>query len=68
MGVKVLFHGHHHDALDYRAWDERLGFRAYGVGFRGITDQTGRVVLPGALDDARRYRQSKVDIKEAQQN
>jgi predicted phosphodiesterase len=57
MGVKAVFHGHHHDCLDYRAWDDRLGFKAYGVGFCGITDETGRVVQPGDFDEARRFRQ-----------
>ena len=57
MGVKALFHGHHHDCLDYRAWDEKLGFKAFGVGFCGITDETGRIVQPGDFDEARRLRQ-----------
>lgn len=57
MGVKAVFHGHHHDCLDYRPWDEKLGFKAYGVGFCGITDETGKIVVPGDFDDARRYRQ-----------
>lgn len=61
MGANV-FHGHHHDALDYsRQWDE-LGFKAFGVGFCGITryePKTGLVetVAPGDFDEARRYRQ-----------
>lgn len=58
MGVKALFHGHQHDSLDYRQWDTELGFRAYGVGFRGITDYTGKKVLAGDLDEARRYRET----------
>jgi predicted phosphodiesterase len=57
MGVKAVFHGHHHDCLDYRPWDKKLGFKAYGVGFCGITDDTGKIVVPGDFDDARRYRQ-----------
>lgn len=56
LGVQSTFHGHHHDSLDYRMWDDRLGFRAYGVGFCGITDITGRTVLAGDFDEARRYR------------
>lgn len=56
MQVKAVFHGHHHDCLDYCAWDGKLGFRTYGVGFRGITDEAGRIVLAGDYDEARRYR------------
>ena len=61
MGATVL-HGHHHDALDYsRHWDA-LGFKAYGVGFCGITSydpKTGLVetVAPGDFDEHRRYRE-----------
>lgn len=36
MGVKMLFHGHHHDSLDYRDEWSRIGFEAYGVGYRAI--------------------------------
>jgi predicted phosphodiesterase len=57
MGVQAAFHGHHHDALNYRAWDTRLGFRAYGVGFCGIIDMHGGWVLAGDFDEARQYRQ-----------
>lgn len=57
MGVQALFHGHHHDSLNYRAWDQRLGFKAYGVGFCGITDMYGGRLLAGDFDEARRYRE-----------
>lgn len=56
MGVSKVFHGHHHDALDYSALTENLGFEAFGVGLRGITDENGNVIVPGELDDARRNR------------
>jgi predicted phosphodiesterase len=61
MGA-TIFHGHHHDALDYsRHWDA-LGFKAFGVGFCGITSYdpvTGLVetVAPGDFDEHRRYRE-----------
>jgi predicted phosphodiesterase len=58
MGVQALFHGHHHDSLDYRPWDVQLGFKAYGVGFCGITDIFGRQVLAGDFDEALRYREA----------
>lgn len=56
MRAQAVFHGHHHDSPDYRMWDDRLGFRAYGVGFCGITDMHGGRVLAGDFDEARRYR------------
>lgn len=60
LHVQASFHGHEHDHLDYsQAWP-RLGFRAYGVGLRGITDLAGNVVVPGELDDRRKDRQWQV--------
>jgi predicted phosphodiesterase len=56
LGVTTSFHGHHHDRLDYSAERTRLGFDAFGVGLRGITDQDGRVIRVGEVDDARSYR------------
>ena len=53
MGAKTVFHGHHHDRLDYQSSFEKLGFRTYGVGFCGITDLEGNVVLAGDYDDVR---------------
>ncbi|GAB1392374.1 metallophosphoesterase [Rhodocyclaceae bacterium] len=50
MQVKAIFHGHHHDCHDYRAWDEKLGFKTYGVGLRGITDEVGRIIRAGESD------------------
>lgn len=56
MKVRFVFHGHHHDCLDYRAFDTTLGFRTHGVGFRGVTDMFGSTVLPGDFDEARDHR------------
>jgi predicted phosphodiesterase len=53
MGAKTVFHGHHHDRLDYQSSFDKLGFRTYGVGFCGITDLEGKVVLAGDMDDVR---------------
>ena len=53
LRVDQSFHGHHHDRLDYSGHTERLGFAAHGVGFCGITDQTGRVVRAGDFDAQR---------------
>lgn len=51
LGVRVAFHGHHHDRLDYSGERERLGFEAFGVGFCSICDQNGRVIVSGEFDD-----------------
>ena len=61
MGATV-FHGHHHDALDYSRQFDAIGLRAYGVGFCGITSfnpKTGlvEIVAPGDFDEHRRYRE-----------
>jgi predicted phosphodiesterase len=61
MGATV-FHGHHHDSLEYSRQFDALGFRAYGVGFCGISSYdpvTGLVatVAPGDFDEHRRYRE-----------
>ncbi len=50
LGVSKSFHGHHHDRRDYRSHTRRLGFEAFGVGLRGITDGRGRVVRAGDCD------------------
>ena len=56
LKVKFAFHGHHHDSLNYRRFDEQLGFSAYGVGFMGITDMFGGLIRVGCFDEARAYR------------
>lgn len=57
LGVKASFHGHHHDSLDYsKAWSG-LGFKAYGVGLRGISDLDGNLIVAGEKDDERRFRE-----------
>ena len=53
LGVNTLFHGHHHDCLDYRAQRRRLGFATFGVGLRGVTDIGGQVLRAGELDQPR---------------
>lgn len=58
MGVKTTFHGHHHEHRNYAEHAAKLGFKAFGVGFYGITDATGRIVRPGDRDEASKYRAS----------
>ena len=56
MRVKSLFHGHHHDNLDYRRFDDELGFRVFGVGLRGIKDASGIDLVKGEQDAQRMHR------------
>lgn len=64
MGVKTVFHGHHHDRLDYSTQWTRLGFKAFGVGLCGISDQDGQVVVAGELDLVRQDRRRWMDDEE----
>ncbi|MEO6354853.1 MAG: metallophosphoesterase [Burkholderiaceae bacterium] len=56
LGVAKVFHGHHHDRLDYSARTQAQGFAAFGVGLRGISDDAGRVIRVGERDEARASR------------
>lgn len=47
LGARQVFHGHHHDCIDYRSHWPTLGFEAYGVPFRGIMDETGLLIPAG---------------------
>lgn len=58
MGVSLVAHGHHHDALDYSGVQKQLGFHAIGVGLRGITSLDGSIIVPGELDSVRSSRAS----------
>ncbi|MHB1798539.1 MAG: metallophosphoesterase family protein [Vulcanimicrobiaceae bacterium] len=53
LRVHTLFHGHLHDCLDYSASTKTLGFRAHGVGLRGISTLDGTVLRSGELDAMR---------------
>lgn len=53
MGVTTVFHGDHHDSLDYSADVARMGFVTHGVGLRGITNAEGMKIRHGDLDAAR---------------
>ena len=63
MGVRWVVHGHHHDALDYRAHRERLGFTPIGVGLRGITTLAGEKIVAGEQDEARGKRRSAAPVE-----
>jgi Icc-related predicted phosphoesterase len=60
MKIKCSFHAHHHDRLNYSAYDEILGFSAHGVGFCGVTDQYGGMVSAGDFDQQRMGRQGRI--------
>lgn len=47
MGVKTMFHGHQHEDRVYGTWDGRL---VRAVGFRGVVDMHGRVMMPAIVD------------------
>ena len=41
MGAKRLFHGHHHEYVDYTDRAAEMGFKAWGVTSRGVVDFDG---------------------------
>jgi predicted phosphodiesterase len=53
LGAQRVYHGHHHDRMDYSGCTSALGFSAYGVGLRGITNLSGMIIRPGELDAQR---------------
>ena len=61
MKVKKTFHGHHHDRLDYSSHKNRLGFEVHGVGFCGVSDQNGLMILAGDFDNQRAHRGELTD-------
>lgn len=61
MKVKKSFHGHHHDRMDYSSHNDRLGFEAHAVGYRGISDQNGVLIKPGDYDYLRSHRNVVTD-------
>lgn len=60
MGVCASFHGHQHDCLDYSLLWTQLGFKAYGIGLCGVSDQDGNMIIAGKLDEKRSYRQKMI--------
>ena len=56
LGVTRVFHGHHHDSLDYSAFNSASPFQAFGVGLRGIADLDGSKVAEGEKDAERAHR------------
>ena len=44
MGVRAVFHGHHHELMDYSADTERMGFRTFSVPYQGVMTKHGELV------------------------
>ncbi|HET7308202.1 MAG TPA: metallophosphoesterase [Gammaproteobacteria bacterium] len=61
LRVEAAYHGHQHDRPDYSPAWARLGYRAYGVGYCGITRLGGEVIRPGDYDDDRADRPVEVE-------
>lgn len=59
MGIKRLFHGHHHDNLDYTEEYDRMGFIVNGVGLAGVSNVHGEVLIKGLMDDERNMKRSQ---------
>ena len=47
MRVQRLFHGHHHESIDYTDRVEEMGFKAWGVANAAIVDIDGVAVARG---------------------
>ncbi|MCK3658214.1 hypothetical protein A4G18_05695 [Pasteurellaceae bacterium Pebbles2] len=49
MGVKQLYHGHHHESFDYNS-RRANSFQTINVGFRSLCDAQGRYLIRGVDD------------------
>lgn len=63
LKVNASFHGHHHDSLDYSGNWERVGHKAFGVGFCGIMALDGTVICRGDFDGFDSGRKTRSDDK-----
>lgn len=50
MGVKKIFHGHHHDNFDYRSLRNERPYEIFNIGFRSLADINGNYLLLGVDD------------------
>lgn len=51
MGVKHIFHGHHHERREYAEFNSANPFSVFSVNFRGIVDHYGGLIHPGGRTD-----------------
>lgn len=49
LGVKTMFHGHHHEQYSNTICSGRIG--VHGVGKAGVTDERGNVLIAGKPDE-----------------
>ncbi|WP_439257416.1 metallophosphoesterase family protein [Lonepinella sp. BR2271] len=50
MGIKQLYHGHHHENFDYTKLNRKNTFQTINVGFRSLCDLAGNYLLQGVDD------------------
>lgn len=50
MGVKKIFHGHHHDNFDYRPINRNKYYEIFNIGFRSLADINGNYLIVGVDD------------------
>ncbi len=62
MRVSLVVHGHHHE--DYTAVLPS-GIKVIGVGLAGVTEETGRVVVPGQMSTGRRPDPAQRPVRKA---
>lgn len=60
MGVKWLFHGHHHTRQNYGDTVASLGFQAVNVGYREIADTSGTIIYQPPNDGASSVRMQSI--------
>lgn len=48
IGAKYVFHAHQHQCIDYG--NTKKGFKAKGIGLRGIIDLEGNIIVPAQVD------------------
>lgn len=65
MGASQLFHGHQHEDVDYSKVSnkpEQSKLKAYGVGFRGIMNDEGVVLVPSQTQQRRLAPKIKLEL------
>ena len=50
MGIKHIFHGHHHDGFDYQNKKQKYPFKITNVPFRSLSDIHGNLLLVNVDD------------------
>ena len=50
MGVKKIFHGHHHENFDYSPLANRTSLKIFNIGFRSLATIDGEYLFQGVDD------------------